>query len=125
MFRCRWRSYVTIIFLIQFSCGKPLPTLDQVDLAAWKNDRLACEGRRASMLSAIESQSHKLLSLSESEIISLLGKPDEAELYKRNQKFYYYFVEPSRECPQAGGSDSRKLVIRFNATGLAKEVAVE
>ena len=125
MFPCRSLSYWIIILLISISCGKPLPTLEQIDIDAWKNDKQACAGKRSAMSTALQSQSKKLLALSESEIIALLGKPDEAELYKRNQKFYYYFVDPSKACPQSAGTGTRKLVIRFNATGLAKEVAIE
>jgi outer membrane protein assembly factor BamE (lipoprotein component of BamABCDE complex) len=78
------------------------------------------------MSSAIEMQSKKLLALSEQEIVTLLGKPDENELYKRNQKFYYYFLEPSKQCSDTlGENDPQKLVIRFNAIGLAKEVSIE
>ena len=78
------------------------------------------------MSSALRSQSQKLLALSEQEIISLLGKPDENELFKRNQKFYYYFLEPSNACNLTSTeNDPEKLVIRFNAIGLAKEVSVE
>lgn len=114
------------IFLIIFSCGKSLPVLEEIDLEAWKNDKQACSGKRTAMSDAIKSQSKKLLALSEQEIIGLLGKPDENELYKRNQKFYYYFLEPSKECRGASGdSDPQRLVIRFNAVGLAKEVSLE
>jgi outer membrane protein assembly factor BamE (lipoprotein component of BamABCDE complex) len=74
---------------------------------------------------AMESQSKKLLALSEQEVIALLGKPDENELYKRNQKFYYYFVQPSPTCTNAVIQNPKKLVIRFNAVGLAKEVGFE
>jgi hypothetical protein len=125
MSRFRLLSYFTIILLINFSCGKSLPALDQVDLHAWKNDKLACQGKRISMGTAIQSQSEKLLALSEKEIIQLLGKPDENELYTRNQKFYYYFLKPSKACSDTVRGESTKLVIRFNATGLAKEVTVE
>jgi hypothetical protein len=82
-------------------------------------------GKRASMTASITSQSDKLLALSEQEIISLLGKPDENELYTRNQKFYYYFLEPAKECGKTVDDDPQRLVIRFNATGLAKEVSFE
>jgi hypothetical protein len=118
-------SFSVIIFLVNISCGKPLPTLDQMDLDAWKNDKQACDGKRATMSSSLEAQSEKLLALDESEIIELLGKPDEAELYTRNQKFYYYFVDPSKGCAQADNTGTRRLIIRFNATGLAKEVSIE
>lgn len=121
----RWlkRGIVPLLFL--FSCGKPLPSFEGIDLTAWKDDKQACNGTRVAMINALENNSKKLLTLSEQEIISLLGKPDENELYKRNQKFYYYFVEPARSCSTGGTSNPKKLVIRFNAVGLAKEVGVE
>ena len=125
MFQFRSLSIVTITLLITLSCRNPLPTLNQIDLDAWKDDKLACAGKRTSMSAAIQSESNKLLALSEKEIIELLGKPDENELYTRNQKFYYYFLEPSGACSETVGGDPRKLVIRFNATGLVKEVSVE
>ena len=77
------------------------------------------------MVSAMESQSKKLLALSQQDVIALLGKPDENELYKRDQKFFYYFVQPSPSCKNAGADNPKKLVIRFNAVGLAKEVSLE
>ena len=124
MFIFRWLK-PALFTVILFSCGKPLPTLDEIDLQAWKDDRLACAGKRDSMVSTLETQKEKLLGLSEQEIISLLGKPDENELYKRNQKFYYYFVQPSKACATFQSENPKKLVVRFNATGLAMEVGVE
>jgi hypothetical protein len=125
MFQFRSLSIVTIALLITLSCRNAPPTLDQIDLDAWKGDKLACAGKRTSMRAAMQSQSNKLLALSEKEIIDLLGKPDENELYTRNQKFYYYFLEPSKACSETVTGEPRRLVIRFNATGLAKEVSLE
>lgn len=96
-----------------------------MDLQVWKDDKLACGSKRTAMIETIEGQAEKLLALNEQEIISLLGKPDENELYKRNQKFFYYFLQPSPSCENSETVDPKKLVIRFNAVGLAKEVAVE
>ena len=77
------------------------------------------------MAEALLSQKEKLLSLSELEIVDVLGKPDQQELYKRNQKFYYYFIKPSRDCNPSLSGNSLRLVIRFNAVGLAKEIGTE
>ncbi len=72
-----------------------------------------------------------MLALDEMAIVSLLGNPDQNELYKRNQKFYTYFLQPGPGCAAAnaapGDRDAapKKLVIRFNAMGLAKEIIVE
>jgi hypothetical protein len=120
-----WFKLGIVPVLICISCSDPLPKLDNMDLQNWKDDKLACDGKRAVMLEALESQTEKLLSLSQQEIISLLGKPDENELYKRNQKFFYYFVQPAPKCNNLTASNPKKLVIRFNAMGLAKEAALE
>ena len=59
------------------------------------------------------------------QIVKLLGRPDQNELSTRNQKFFYYFLEPAPACGTATDSLSARLSIRFNAVGLAKEVAIE
>lgn len=123
MSRFRWLNLV-VPGLILFSCGKSLPELEALDAKVWKNDTNGCDSKRIEMADAIIKEKDKLLALDEMEIVSLLGRPDRNELYKRNQKFYYYFLEPSEECT-APTKDARKLVIRFNAMGLAKEILVE
>lgn len=118
----RWLSLSLLILFS--SCGKPLPELTNMDLVSWRTDKDGCLGKRASMESAISQQKDKLLALDETGIIELLGKPDKNELYTRNQKFYTYFITPSPEC----GSEfttSSKLIIRFNAIGLAKVITIE
>ena len=54
-----------------------------------------------------------------------LGKPDQQEIYKRHEKFYYYFLDPSPDCDSVRENRSRRLIIRFNAVGLSKEINVE
>lgn len=102
-----------------------MPQLDGIDLNAWKDDRGACKGFRQEMIPALDQQKEELLALREADIISLLGKPDENELYKRNQKFFYYDLEPSRYCPTVDANRPKQLIIRFNAMGLAKEISIE
>jgi hypothetical protein len=119
------RLSVVLLLVILSSCGKSLPVLDGVDPITWKNDKNACAGKRLEMIEGIRAQKEKLLALSELEIVELLGKPDQNELYKRNQKFYYYFVQPSVECDSSNADHPTRLVIRFNAMGLAKEISVE
>jgi len=123
MRRWLWLSVVVVGSLLG-SCGKALPTLDGVDLAAWKDDKNACGDKRMAMAALIEQQKDKLLALSEDDIVAVLGKPDQNELYKRNQKFFYYFVQPAPACASAT-SGTKRLAIRFNAMGLAKELAIE
>ena len=116
---------LSIFFILVIAgCSKPLPEFDKLDLAAWRNDKHACAGYRTSTIETIRSQKEKLLALKESQIIELLGRPDRNELYKRNQKFFQYSLEASSACENPK-TDALLLVIRFNAMGLAKEVAIE
>ncbi len=106
------------------ACGKSLPELENLDLNAWKNDKNACREYRLNNIETIRIQKEKLLALKESQIIELLGRPDRNELYKRNQKFFYYNLQPDSACTNPV-SNAARLAIRFNAMGLAKEVAIE
>ncbi|MEJ1240222.1 hypothetical protein WBG78_18925 [Chryseolinea sp. T2] len=94
-------------------------------MVQWKADHMACDGARMTSKDVFTSQKDKLLALSESDIVSTLGIPDEQELSKRNQKFYYYYLEPHGECATDSVAKPVRLAIRFNAVSLAKEVRIE
>jgi hypothetical protein len=85
---------------------------------------MACKDLRNSVLQHVINSKDQLLALEEVSIVEVLGKPDERELFKRNQKFYYYYTRPGEACPNPS-PPAPKLVIRFNAVGLAKEIYVE
>jgi hypothetical protein len=112
-----------LVGLMLMGCGKPLPELVGVNLTDWKNDKDGCNGSRREMMDQLISQKDKILSLDEMDVTSLLGKPDQTELYKRSEKFYKYCFSDGPTC----GTDSppKTMTIRFNAMGLAKEVVVE
>ncbi|MBS1559461.1 MAG: hypothetical protein JST69_12130 [Bacteroidetes bacterium] len=115
------------IFLLLFlcaACSQPLPTFKNIDLAQWREDKNGCQRYRLNQLRALELQLPKIKGLTENDILKLFGKPDQTELWKRNQKFFYYFVEPSAKCDSANPA-ARKLSIRFNAMERAKEVEIE
>lgn len=122
---CKWFSLFILLFC--FSCGKPLPSLEGIDLHRWKEDRNACNSIRTPMRDSMDKEKNKLLALDEMQVVDLLGRPDQNELSTRNQKFYYYFLQPAPACGHATDSNSisAKLVIRFNAMGIAKEVSIE
>lgn len=119
---CKSLSILVIIMLL--SCAKPLPNLEGIDIQQWQQDRNACSGVRARMRESIDKEKNKLLSLTQTQITRLLGKPDQNELSSRNQKFFYYFLQPSSACGSSLDSLAERLAIRFNAVGLAKEVAI-
>jgi hypothetical protein len=113
-----------LLSLLLIACGKPLPELNNIDLVRWKSDPNGCAGVRIQMTSSLQSEKKKMLGLNEMEIVDLLGKPDQQELYKRNQKFYRYYLQPGPHC-STPDSSAKKLVVRFNAVGLAKEINIE
>jgi hypothetical protein len=114
-------SCTLLLFLT--ACTNPLPTLTGIDLTVWKQDKKGCGGKRFEVIQQLKEQKNKLQGLSEMDLVQLLGRPDSQELYKRNQKFYYYLLEPGKACGSSG--DAKRLSIRFNATGAAKEIAIE
>ncbi len=111
-----------VLALTACACGKPLPTLEGIDLKQWKDDKNGCNHFREKLIHALDSQKDKLKGLTEDDVIALLGRPDQNELYKRNEKFFKYFLEPGPICK----SDSSEIIlsIRFNSVGLAKEATI-
>ena len=120
----KWLSPFLLLIVLATSCGKSAPVLDNFDAALWKSDKYGCRQERMKLYASLSLQKSKLLGLDEMEVVSVLGKPDQSELYTRNQKFYHYFLEPSEKCsvPSPG---ARRLVLRFNAVGLVKEIGTE
>lgn len=113
-----------LLFMLLISCGKELPKLEGFDTDEWKKDKNACQGVRQSMEGMLRKELVKLKGLAEMDVIKLLGRPDQNELYKRNQKFYYYSITPGPGCVGAD-SVAIKLVLRFNAMGYAQLVSIE
>lgn len=107
-----------------FFCCQSDPVINGLDTTTWKNDPDACKDQRAQFTAPLMEQLEKLKGLSEMEVVSLMGKPDKNELYKRNQKFYYYYLEPGPMCSKPNRV-AKRLILRFNAVGLAKEVSIE
>ncbi len=91
----------------------------------WKEDKNGCTSYRASKGDVLRSHADELKSLNEMDVVGILGRPDRNELYKRNQKFFHYHLLPARTCSDVPPSDSLRLVLRFNAVGLVREVTFE
>ncbi|MFZ9982239.1 MAG: hypothetical protein ACO3FI_09435 [Cyclobacteriaceae bacterium] len=104
-----------------FGCESKSIRLEDTDLDTWKSDRQGCKNERRAIVSSILSQKENILAVSEASVIETLGKPDQVELYKRNQKLYHYRISPAKTCPSPDSSDL-ELLIRFNAMGRAKEI---
>jgi hypothetical protein len=118
------RLSILLIAILFIACGKDLPQLDGVDTAQFKEDKNGCSGVRQTMEASLQSEMSKLKGLSEANVQILLGRPDQNELYKRNQKFYYYFLSPGPGC-SSPDSAAHRLALRFNAMGYAQLVSIE
>lgn len=118
----KWRSPI-LILLVLIGCNAA-PELENFDSDVWASDRYGCRDLRGGLYPSLKLQKSKLLGLNEMEVVHLLGKPDQNELFTRNQKFYYYFLEPSEKCTTPS-PEAKRLVLRFNAVGLLKEMNEE
>lgn len=117
------RISLAALVLCLVACSKPMPDLKGIDRVVWKDDKNGCNGKRSLMEGAITAEKEKLKGLSEMDVVELLGKPDEHELYKRNQKFFSYYVTPGPDCPEAD-EEPLRLIVRFNAMGYAQLVSL-
>lgn len=109
-----WR--LSALLVLCLACSKPLPQLDGIDLDAWKDDYEGCQNKRIGYTDALKDQKDKLKGLSERDLVSLLGRPNRNDLSEHHEKFYSYFIGCSKD------SASLILEVRFNATGVSKEV---
>jgi hypothetical protein len=117
--------YITILIIlvtVLIGCNQETD-LSNFDENAWKQDIGGCNSVRLSQLDALEAEKDKIKSLNQDEVIALLGKPDENELYKRSQKFFIYYITP-KNCDSNESKEHKFLSIRFTAMGLAKEVLI-
>lgn len=121
-----FRNSIFLVLIATFSaCNKNID-LPDFDESQWQNDQNGCKDTRAQMLDQMEQVKDQLKGLNQDEIVYVLGKPDKNELYKRNQKFFIYEIAGAKGCTPSkeAASSHIYLSIRFNATGLAKEVMV-
>jgi len=124
-------KYLSLIFLLIISCNSFIE-IDNFSSEEWKSDRNGCLKIRESMAQSILAQKNQLLGQSEHSILKLLGRPDKNELYRRQQKFYIYYIEPGPLCKETSQASQASqasdfatyLSLRFNATGVVKEVFI-
>ncbi len=124
MFKFRQLNIGLVLITMLFACSNPMPVLEGIDTEAWKADRNGCKGERSRMMEAVQSQKEKLKTLSEMDLVKLLGRPDENQLLERNQKFYKYYLDPGPGCTNSDVAP-KMLILRINAMGLTKETLIK
>lgn len=121
------KHLITGSFLLLISaCTPSAPEIEGFDAYVWQRDKLGCSQERTEMLPELLEAKDQLLGLRETEIMRLLGKADEQELYERSQKFLIYYLEPSKKCTNTEDSkaSANALYVRINSIGITNELFV-
>lgn len=113
---------ILVLLVLVGACRPSGVVLEGVDQKAWKQDRMGCLGLRQGQLDNLEAAWPQLQGLSQNEIMTTLGKPDQHELYLRSQKFFVYYVDPAPACDTTLVNPPLRIHIRFNAMGYANEL---
>lgn len=115
-----------VALILLFSCSSKPLEIEGFNDYVWMRDRYGCASQRAVMLDPLMEAKSKIMGLREAEVLRLLGKPDEQEIYSRNQKFLIYFLEPNKKCeaPEDTEATAKALNIRLNAIGVANEMYI-
>lgn len=117
----KFLSILSICFLL-FSCGES-PSLGEVDLNAFKNDRAGCKNLRQQDIDKLKAVKDQLLGKSENEIVDILGRYDIQILDRRQTKMFVYYLEKGDQCIDLKNDGQvRTMVLRFNAISLVREV---
>ncbi len=128
----RKQIYLSLIILFTgiTSCQKNID-LQGFDMETWKKDSKGCSNQRLALWDEFDKKiKPQLKGLSEKQIYRLLGKADRQELSKRNQKFYYYYLETGNHCDSTKIDSStinrpaRRMQIRFDGINNVNEIVI-
>lgn len=93
---------------------------------AWIGDSFACQSVRPKMLPELKKIRRELRGLTIPQLMGVLGKPDGEALLAGNERIYYYYLQPGKQCQNKNElSAANKLMVRFNALEQVSEVMFE
>jgi hypothetical protein len=114
------RLHVILLALLFTSCY-PKIEIEGFDAERWNTPITECSQTKTDLAALIISQEDQILGKGQAEVKELLGQPDEHELYRRNQKFFYYNLTAQDSCSSVA---KKRLSILFDALDRAKEVMI-
>jgi len=117
--------YISLAIMLALTYCNKKKRLEGFDSERWIEDRNGCDGERVKMRRELLKVKFRMRGLQTSEIEDLLGRPDAIELYKRDQKYYIYYMEPGPDCDNAKLENPLKLYVRFTAVGIANELSLK
>ena len=109
-----------VIILFVFTQCKSVPDITGFDSGRWKEDVNGCEGTRMKLAGDLELERQKLKGVAESDLVKMLGNPNQVQVMERQQKQYIYWIQNPAQCPGAN-LEYRELRIRFSAIGRVTE----
>lgn len=119
------KKYTIVLLLLIAACSGKKVVIKDFNNEIWKQDKLGCKDLRSDLYKILLDNKQLLLGLRETELIDFLGRPDQTELYTRNQKFYFYQLSPGPQCGDTyADREPARLSFRFNATGLVNEITL-
>jgi hypothetical protein len=118
--------FLLISLLITTNCHEP-KKIKGFDSEHWKADKDGCAGERKKMEEILYNLKDQLKGDSEADILDVFGKPEKTLLYKRNQKYFYYFIKNSANCGGKKENDSIPTIlsIRLSALNQVSEVEIK
>ncbi len=116
------KFFLLILTVLMCSCY-PKISIEGFDNEAWQKPIETCDDNKESLAQLLIMQQDKILGKGQAEIKELLGQPSEHELYRRNQKFFFYILTPADTCKNV--MIQTKLSIKFDAIDRAKELMIE
>ena len=111
---------IIIVIVLLTGCYST-PKIEGFDKDLWKTPIKYCDQDKLELAKILEKNEDKLLGEGQTQIKKLLGQPDEHELYRRTEKFFYYNLTAGDTC---NIEQQRRLSIRFDALDRAKEVVI-
>ncbi|MGD1839896.1 MAG: hypothetical protein ACFB0B_03230 [Thermonemataceae bacterium] len=115
---------ISWILLLALLACKELPDLKDFDEESWQADKMGCNAQRLAAIESFRMNKEAMMGLSQKQIMQLLGKPDEQNLYRRNQKFYVYYLRSST-CEGVSKTAERAVSIRFSAIDNVTEINID
>lgn len=114
------KGAVALLLGMVLSC-KSVPEISHFDPVAWKEDVNGCKGIRLALAETLENERKKLKGCTETNLVRLLGTPNEVEVLARQQKYYIYWIQNPIFCKDSL-IEYKSFKIRFSAVDLVTEV---
>jgi hypothetical protein len=117
---------VAFFGLLLFGCYPAPDTFGKLDAKAWRNDRRACKGIRAKLVTDFRAEIENFKGKSANDVGGILGGPDINQIADRNQKYYVYFLESGPQCNDTKAQPSAPTVaLRMSAMGVVTEITFQ